>query len=160
MAKRELKVHNSDKFLPFCLTPSRGKSKIAQIRSPFSGNEQKLSSRVTLLRRLVDSEWGADAKALHLAALYLFYSTGPYIFLNDALHIVTGCLLPNPTNHQVILSGIQRALRFELGVTLFMVYRRFLDFYYMLHEFLIGPQMITKRVYHVDVSLCQLHRIR
>ena len=67
---------------------------------------KKLSSRVTLLRRLVGSGWGAGAKTLRIATLSLVYSTAEYCapvwcrsahtrlidnVLNDALRIVTGC---------------------------------------------------------------------
>ena len=58
---------------------SLGKTgQIAHISSPFSGIAQKLSSRVTLLRRLVGSGWGAGAKTLRIAALSLVYSTDEY----------------------------------------------------------------------------------
>ena len=75
---------------------------------------KKLSSRVTLLRRLVGSGWGAGAKTLRIATLSLVYSTAEYCaavwcrsahtrlinsVLNDALRIVTGYLRPTPTDH-------------------------------------------------------------
>ena len=41
-AKRELKVYNNGRLLPFCPTPTRGKTgQIAYISSPFSGIAQK-----------------------------------------------------------------------------------------------------------------------
>ena len=70
---------------------------------------KKLSSRVTLLRRLVGSEWGADAKTMRTAELSLIYSTAKYCapvlccsaytrfidsVLNDALRVVIKCLRP------------------------------------------------------------------
>ena len=70
--------------------------------------------RVTLLRRLVGSGWGAGAKTLRLAMLSLVYSTSEYCapvwcrsnrtrlidsVLNDAIRIDTGCLCPTPTDH-------------------------------------------------------------
>ena len=73
---------------------------------------EKLYSRVTLLRRLVGSGWGAGAKTLRIATLSLVYSTAEYCapvwccsahtrlidsVFNDALCIVTGCLRPTPT---------------------------------------------------------------
>ena len=82
---------------------------------------KKLSSRVTLLRRLVGSGWGAGAKTLLIATLSLVYSTAEYCapvwcrsaytrlidsVLNDALRIVTECLPPIPTDHLPVLSGI------------------------------------------------------
>ena len=70
------------------------------------------------------SRWGAGAKTLRIATLSLVYSTAEYCapiwcrsahtrlidsVLNDALHVVTGCLRPTPTDHLPILSGIQPA---------------------------------------------------
>ena len=93
---------------------------------------KKLSNHVTLLRRLAGSEWGAGAKTLRIAALFLVYATAEYCtpvccrsthtrvidsVLNDALHIVTGCLRPTPTDHLPILSGIQMAELRRLGAT-------------------------------------------
>ena len=65
--KSKLKVYNNSRLLPFCPTPTYlgGKTgQIAHVLSPSSGVAQKLSSRVTLLRRLVGSGWGAGAKTL------------------------------------------------------------------------------------------------
>ena len=82
---------------------------------------KKLSLRVTLLRRLVGSGWGAGAKTLRIATLSLVYSAAEYCapvwcrsahsrlidsVLNDASRIVTGCLRPTPTDHLPVLSGI------------------------------------------------------
>ena len=103
---------------------------------------KKLSSRITLLRRLVGSGWGAGAKTLRIATLSLVYSTAEYCapvwcrsahtrlidsVLNDALRIVTGCLHPTPTDHLPILSGIQPAELRRLGATLSLAYRGSLD---------------------------------
>ena len=70
---------------------------------------KKLSTRVSLLRRLSGSGWGAGVRTLRTAALSLIYSTAEYCapawcrsahtrlidsVLNDALRIVTGCRRP------------------------------------------------------------------
>ena len=85
---------------------------------------KKISSHVTLLRRLLGLGWGAGAKTLCIATLSLVYSTAEYCapawclsahthlidsVLNNALHIVTGCLHPTPTDHLPVLSGIHPA---------------------------------------------------
>ena len=115
---------------------------IAHVPSPFSGIAQKLSSRVTLLRRLVGSGWGAGAKTLRTAALSLVYTTAEYCApvwcrsahtrlidsaLNDALRIVTGCLRLTPTNHLPVLSGIQPAELRRIPTTLSLAHRGSLD---------------------------------
>ena len=114
---------------------------------------KKLSSRVTLLRRLVGSGWGAGAKTLRIATLSLVYSTAEYCapvwcrsahtrpidsVLNDALRIVTGCLRPTPTDHLHVLSGIQPAELRRLGATLSLAYRGSLNPDHILHGLLSG----------------------
>ena len=111
-------------------------------RHHLMASRKKLSSRVTLLRRLVDSGWGAGVKTLRIATLSLVESTAEYYapvwcrsahtrlidsVLNDALRIVTGCLRPTPTDHLPILSGIQPAELRQLGATLSLAYRGSLD---------------------------------
>ena len=80
-AKRELKVYNNDRLLLFCLTLTYLGVKLERslpFRHHLVALREKLSSCVTLLRRLVGSGWGAGAKTLHIAALSLVYSTAEY----------------------------------------------------------------------------------
>ena len=114
---------------------------------------KKLSSRVTLLRRLVGLGWGAGAKTLCIAILSLVYSTAEYCapvwcrsahtrlidsVLNDALRIVTGCLCPTPTDHLPVLSGIQPAELRRIGATLSLAHGGSLDPDHILYGFLSG----------------------
>ena len=114
---------------------------------------KKLSSRVTLLRRLVGSGWGAGAKTLSIATLSLVYSTAEYCapvwccsahtrlidsILNDALRIVTGCLRLTSTEYLLVLSGIQPAELRRMGATLSLAYRRFLNPDHILYGLLSG----------------------
>ena len=82
-AKRELKVYNNVRLLLFCPTPTYlgiklDRSLTFRHHCQHSGIAKKLSSRVTLLRRLVGSGWGASAKTLRIATLSLVYSTAEY----------------------------------------------------------------------------------
>ena len=80
-AKRELKVYNNGRLLPFCPTPTYLGVKLDRsltFRHHLVALRKKLSSRVTLLRRLVGSGWGASAKTLRIATLSLVYSTAEY----------------------------------------------------------------------------------
>ena len=114
---------------------------------------KKLSSRITLLRRLVGSGWGAGAKTLCIAILSLVYSTAEYCapvwcrsahtrlidsVLNDALRIVTGCLRPTPTDHLPVLSGIQPAELCQMGATLSLAHRGSMDPDHILYGLLSG----------------------
>ena len=124
-AKRELKVKNNGKILPFFPVPTYLGVKLDRALTyphHLEALRKKLSMRVSLLRRLAGSGWGAGAKTLRTTALSLIYSTAEYSapawcrsphillidsVLNDALCIVTGCLRPTPTDDLSVLSGIQ-----------------------------------------------------
>ena len=155
-AKRELKVYNSDRLLPFCPTPIYFGVKLDRsftFRHHLVALRKKLSSRVTLLRRLVGSGWGAGAKTLRIATLSLVYLKTEYCVpvwcrsahtrlidnvLNVALRIFTGCLRPTPTDHLPVLSGIQPAELRRMGATLSLAYRRSLDPDHILYGLLSG----------------------
>ena len=155
-AKRELKIYNNDRLLPFCPTPTYLGVKLEKLLTfchHLVALRKKLSSRVTLLRRLVGSGWGAGAKTLRIAALSLVYLTAEYCapvwcrsahtrlidnVLNDALRIVTGCLRPTPTDHLLILSDIQPAELRRMGATLSLAYHGSLDPDHILYGLLSG----------------------
>ena len=152
--KRELKVYKNGRLLPFCPTPTYLGVKLDRsitFRHHLVALRKKLFSRVTLLRRLVGSGWGAGAKTLRIATLSLVYSTSEYCapvwccsahtrlidsVLNDALRIVTECLRLTPTDHS--LSGIQPAELRRMGVTLSLAYRESLDADHILYGLLSG----------------------
>ena len=154
-AKREVNVYNNDRLFPFCPTPTYLGVKLDRLltfRHHLVALRKKLSSRVTLLRQLVGSGWGAVAQTLRIAILSLVYSIAEYCapvwcrsahtrlidnVLNDALRIITGCLRPTP-DHLPILSGIQPAELRRLGATLSLVYRGSLDPDHILHGILSG----------------------
>ena len=162
-AKRELKVYNNGRRLLFCLTPTYLGVKLdgsLTFCHHLVALLKKLSSRITLLRRLVGSGWGAGAKTLRIAILSLVYSTAEYCapvwcrsahtrlidsVLNDALGIVTGCLRPTPTDHLPVLSGIQPAELRRLGATLSLAYRGSLDPDHILHG-LLSASLDTRQV--------------
>ena len=162
-AKRQLMVYNNGRLLPFCPTSTYLGVKLDRsltFRHHLVALRKKLSSRVTLLRRLVGSGWSAGAKTLRIATLSLVYSTAEYCapvwcrsahtrlidsVLNDALHIVTGCLRPTPTDHLPVLSGIQPAELRRLGATLSLAYRGSLDPDHTLYGLLSGSSDTRQR---------------
>ena len=80
-AKRKLKVYNNDRLLPFCPNLNYLGVKLDRsltFRHHLVSLRKKLSSHVTLLRRLVGSGWGADAQTLCIATLSLVYSVAEY----------------------------------------------------------------------------------
>ena len=176
-AKRELKVYNNDRLLPFCPTPTYLGVKLDRsltFRHHLVALRKKLSSRVTLLRRLVGSGWGAGAKTLRIATLSLVYSAAKYCapvwcrsartrlidsVLNDALRIVTGCLRPTPTDHLPVLSGIQPAELRRMGATLSLAYSGFLDPNHILHGLLSGSSDTRQVRLKSRRRLCQVRGI-
>ena len=99
------------------------------------------------------SGWGAGAKTLRIATLSPVYLTAEYCapvwccsahtrlidsVLNDALRIVTGCLLPTPMDHLLVLSGIQPPELCQLGAKLSLAHRGSLNPDHILYGLLSG----------------------
>ena len=154
-AKRELKAYNNVKLLSFCPNPNLGikLDKSFTFRHHFEALRKKLSSRVTLLRRLVGSGWGAGAKTLRIATLSLVYSTANLCapvwcrspqtrlidsVLNNALRIVIKCLRPIPTDYLPVLSDIQPFELRRMVATLSFAHRGSLDPDHILYGLLSG----------------------
>ena len=155
-AKRELNVYNNGKRLPFCSVPTYLGVKLDRsltFRHHLEALRKKPTMRVTLMRRLAGSGWGAGAKTLRTAALSLVYSTAEYCapvwcrsahtrlidsVLNDALRIVTGWLRLTPTDYLPVLAGIHPAELRRLGATLSLVYRGSLYSGHILYKLLAG----------------------
>ena len=124
--KRELKVQNNDRLIPFCPNPTYLGVKLDRLLTfchHLVALRKKLSSRVTLLRQLVGLRWGAGTITMGTATLSLVYSTAEYCapawclsahprlidsVMNDALCIVTECLRTTPTDNLLIVSSIQQ----------------------------------------------------
>ena len=144
-AKRELKVCNIDMTLPFCVFHTYLGIKLDRsltYRPHLKALRKRLCARVSLLKQLAGTGWGASAKTLLTAALSLVYSTAEYCApvwcrsahshlidsaLNDALRIVSGCLRPTSTIYLPVLSGIQPAELRRHGATLSPSNRSSLD---------------------------------
>ena len=80
-AKCELKVYNNSRLLLFCPTHTYLGVKLDRSLTfchHLVALRKKLSSCVTLLRRLMGSGWGTGAKTLHIATLSLVHSTAEY----------------------------------------------------------------------------------
>ena len=89
-AKRELKVKNNGKILPFFPGPTYLGVKMNRAltyRHHLKTLRKKLPTRVSLLRRLAGSVWSAGAKTLRTAALPLIYSTACVAYIYIFLHI-------------------------------------------------------------------------
>ena len=77
-AKHELKAYTNDRFLPYCPTSTYLEVKLDRsltFRHHLVALCKKLFSRVTLLRQLIGSRWGAASKTLRIATLFLVYLT-------------------------------------------------------------------------------------
>ena len=77
-AKHELKAYTNDRFLPFFPISTYLEVKLDRsltFRHHLVALCKKLFSRVTLLRQLIGSRWGASSKTLRIATLSLVYLT-------------------------------------------------------------------------------------
>ena len=91
-AKRELNVYNNDRLLPFCPTPTYLAVKLDRsltFHHHLVALRKRLSSRITLMRRLVGSGWDAGAKTLRIATLSLVYSTAEYCAYQSGVAVLT-----------------------------------------------------------------------
>ena len=154
-AKHELKVYNNDRLLPFCPTPTYLGVKLDRsltFRHHLVALRKKLSSHVTLLRRLVGSGWGAGAKTLRIATLSLVYSAAEYCapvwcrsahtrlidsVLNDALRwLLDACVPLQRTTY--LYSQASSQLSFADWERHSLAYRGSLDPDHILHGLLSG----------------------
>ena len=155
-AKRNLKVYNNDRLLPFCPTPTYLGVKLDRSLT-FCHHLVTLRKNYSIFYDAAEAtcRLGKECwcQAVRIAALFLVYLIAEYCVsvwchgdhtrlidnvLNDALRIVTGCLRPTPKDHLHILSGIQPAELRRLEVTLSLAYRGSLDPDHILHGLLCG----------------------
>ena len=130
-------------------------------RKHLLATRKKLNTRVSLLRRLVGSGWGAGARTLRTAALALVYSTAEYcapvwarsahskqldVPINEALRVITGCLRPTPVELLPILAGIQPAELRRQGAVATLAGRANMDENHLLHERLTLSSEPTPRL--------------
>jgi len=163
-AKRELKVIFNSETLPFCSEPKylgvtwdRSLTYHRNLKSL----RKKLTSHVTVLRRLAGSGWGAGATTLRTATLTLVHSTAEQACctpvwcrsahnrlidstINDALRILTACLRPTPADKLPILAGIQPAELHRSGATLSLG-RRAMEPGHLLHSAFTRPSSSVAR---------------
>ena len=143
--KRELKVQNNDRLIPFCPNPTYLGVKLDRLLTfchHLMSLRKKLSSCVTLLTQLVGLRWGAGAIITGTAALSLVYSTTEYCaptlcliahprlidsVMNNALRIVTKCLRTTPTNNLITNSFEHPTAELRRLGTILLVYRGSLE---------------------------------
>ena len=108
----------------------------------------KLISRIALLKHFIGTGWGTKGQTLLIMALALVYAPSEYCAptwcrsihtylknkcLNDAMHIVTGCLRPTPMDFLLILSGIQPTELHCTGATISLSQRALNQLKHLLH---------------------------
>ena len=139
--------------------PRSNVGQIAHVPSTLEPLRKKLTSRVTLLRRLAGSGWGAGATNLRIATIALVHSTVEYCApvwchsahtrfvdpaINDALRILTGCVRPAPADNLPIFEGIQTAELRRNGGTLSLACRA-MEPRHLLHSALTRPSSANAR---------------
>lgn len=124
--KRKLVVSVDNKRLEFQLAPKYLGVRLDSILSYKQHLEEvraKVTSRVSLIRRLAGTTCGASARTLRLSTQAVVFSVAEYCapvwsrsphvkkvdhVINNALRIITGCLKPAPVSYLPVLAGIAR----------------------------------------------------
>ena len=161
-AKRELSVELNGKLLPFSNTPKHlgiTLDRSLTYRRHLESLRKKLSTRVSLIRRLAGTTWDAGASVLRTATLALAYSTAEYCapiwcrsahtllidpVIDNALRIVTGNLLPTPTDYLTVFAGIPPAELRRRQATLTLA-RGALEPNHLLYHMIISPELRQPR---------------
>ncbi|KAJ3605796.1 hypothetical protein NHX12_027840 [Muraenolepis orangiensis] len=116
-AKRELSVSVDNKRLEHQLAPKYLGVRLDRTLSYKQHLEEvraKVTARVSLIRRLAGTTWGASARTLRISTQALVFSAAEYCapvwsrsphvkkvdpIINNALRIITGCLKPTPVSY-------------------------------------------------------------
>ena len=109
----------------------------------------KITSRVSLIRRLAGTTWGASARTLRISTQALVFSAAEYCapvwsrsphvkkvdpVINNALRIITGCLKPTPVPYLSVLAGIAPASLRREAATLTLARKAHEHDWHILHE--------------------------
>ncbi|KAJ3606507.1 hypothetical protein NHX12_026028 [Muraenolepis orangiensis] len=121
-AKRELSVSVDNKRLEHQLAPKYLGVRLDRTLSYKQHLEEvraKVTARVSLIRRLAGTTWGASARTLRISTQALVFSAAEYCapvwsrsphvkkvdpIINNALRIITGCLKPTPVSYLPVLA--------------------------------------------------------
>ena len=109
----------------------------------------KVTARVSLIRRLAGTTWGASAKVLRISTQALVFSAAEYCAptwsrsphakkvdtaINNALRIISGCLKPTPVFYLPVLAGIAPAGLRREAATLALARKAQEHSWHLLHE--------------------------
>ena len=107
-----------------------------------------MTSRVSLIRRLAGTTWGASANTLRISTQALVYSAAEYCapawcrsphvkkvdtVINTALRTITGCLKPTPVSYLPVLAGIAPAHLRREAATLKLARKAQINNWHILH---------------------------
>lgn len=111
-ADGELKIQQEDVYLEYTKFPKYlgvTLDRSLTFMKHYENTRAKVNTRNNILRKIVNSKWGADANTLRTTAIALSYSATEYacpvwkasahaknidITLNESCKIITGCLRP------------------------------------------------------------------
>ena len=126
-AKRELNVIVDNKRLVFQQAPKCLGVLLDQMLNFKQHLEEvagKVTSRVSIIRRLASTTWGASDKTLRISTQSLVFPAAEYcapvwsrsthvkmvdVAINSSLRTISGCLKPTPVFHLSVLAGIAPA---------------------------------------------------
>ncbi|KAJ3591069.1 hypothetical protein NHX12_009016 [Muraenolepis orangiensis] len=132
-AKRELSVSVDNKRLEHQLAPKYLGVRLDRTLSYKRHLEEvraKVTARVSLIRRLAGTTWGASARTLRISTQALVFSAAEYCapvwsrsphvkkvdpIINNALRIITGCLKPTPVFFYWLKAIVSTSIQFKIS---------------------------------------------
>ena len=109
----------------------------------------KVTSRVSLIRRLAGTTWGASAKTLRISTQALVFPAAEYcapvwsrsphvkkvdVAINSSLRTISGCLKPTPVFQLPVLAGIAPAGLRRKAATLALARKEVKHDWHILHD--------------------------
>ena len=151
-AKRELDVFVDNKRLVFQQAPKYldvRLDRMLNFKQHLEDVAGKVTSRVSLIRRLACTTWGASAKTIRISTQALVFPAGEYcapvwsrsphvkkvdVAINISLRTISGCLKPTPVFYLPVLAGIAPAGIRRKAATLALAWRAVKHDRHILHD--------------------------
>ena len=151
-AKRELDVFVDNKRLVFQQAPKYLGVRLDRMLNFKQHLEQvagKVTSRVSLIRRLAGTTWGASAKTLRISTQAMVFPAAEYcapvwsrsphvrkvdVAIKSSLRTISGCLKPTPVFQLPVLAGIAPAGLRRKAATLALARKAVKHDWHILHD--------------------------
>jgi hypothetical protein len=163
-ANQELSVTVDGRKIPFSPLPTYLGVKMDRsltYHQHLDSLKLKVASRTALIRKLAGSTWGADASTLRISVLALVFAPAEYCApvwcrsshtqlvdseLNNAVRVITGCLLNTPVSSLYVMSNIAPPPIRREALALKSAWKALSDESSLLHEMIATPAKVYRQL--------------